>query len=107
VSLKEQMLKARSLIQAKRYDEARDILQGINHPKAKEWLAKIGGKTSAVSKPQKPSPKTQAKAANKAAAGKSAKKGSQPSRVFVILAVILIVGLLTGVALLAFAIISG
>jgi len=41
MSVKEQMLKARELIKRKRYDEARAILKKINHPKAKEWLAKI------------------------------------------------------------------
>ena len=40
-TIREQMLKARDLIQAKRYNEARVILEKIDHPKAKEWLAKI------------------------------------------------------------------
>ena len=37
----ERMLKARELIAAKRYAEARAILETIDHPKAKEWLAKL------------------------------------------------------------------
>jgi hypothetical protein len=38
---KELMLSARDLIKAKKYDEARAILQNIDHPKAKEWLANL------------------------------------------------------------------
>jgi hypothetical protein len=38
---KEQLSKARQLIQARRYDEARTLLKRIDHPKAKEWLAKL------------------------------------------------------------------
>lgn len=108
MSPKEQMLKARSLIQAKRYDEAREILQRINHPKAREWLNKIEGRASAAqSKPRKPTGKPQSapksKSAKQAASRKAAAQSNQPSRVFVILAVILVVGLLAGVGLLAVA----
>lgn len=35
------MLAAKELIQEKRYDEARAILQTIDHPTAREWLAKL------------------------------------------------------------------
>jgi len=38
---RERMLQAREHIKAKRYDEARSILKTIDHPKAKEWLAKV------------------------------------------------------------------
>ena len=38
---REKMLQARELIQAKRFDEARQILVTIDHPKAKQWLDRI------------------------------------------------------------------
>lgn len=41
MTLKDQMLKARDLIRDKRYEEARAILEKIDHPKAHEWLEKI------------------------------------------------------------------
>ncbi|MEO8613162.1 MAG: hypothetical protein ABI690_35045 [Chloroflexota bacterium] len=37
----QKMLAAKKLLQEKRYDEARKILKTINHPTAKEWLAKL------------------------------------------------------------------
>ncbi|MCD4685779.1 MAG: hypothetical protein K8S97_07570 [Anaerolineae bacterium] len=37
----EQMERARALIKAKRYAEARAILMGIDHPTAQQWLAKL------------------------------------------------------------------
>ena len=40
---KEQMLAARELIKHKQYDQARVILENIDHPKAKEWLMKLDG----------------------------------------------------------------
>jgi hypothetical protein len=39
--MKEQMVKARGLIQQKRYEEARLILQQVDHPIAIEWLNKL------------------------------------------------------------------
>lgn len=39
--MKEQFAAASALIKAKRYNEARKLLKTINHPKAKEWLAKL------------------------------------------------------------------
>lgn len=38
---KQKMLPARELIQQKKYDEARAILRTVDHPKAREWLAKL------------------------------------------------------------------
>lgn len=38
---KDKMTKARELIKAKRYDEARRVLRGVKHPKAAEWLEKL------------------------------------------------------------------
>lgn len=38
---REKMQQARELIQAKRYDEARAVLRGINHEMALDWLDKI------------------------------------------------------------------
>ena len=38
---REQFEAANALIKAKRYDEARKLLNTINHPKAKEWLARL------------------------------------------------------------------
>lgn len=39
--IQEEFKQARQLIQEKRYDEAREILHFIDHPKASEWLAKL------------------------------------------------------------------
>ncbi|HML25039.1 MAG TPA: hypothetical protein PKD09_25520 [Aggregatilinea sp.] len=39
--VKEQMLRARELIQQKQYDEARLLLMTIDHDKAREWLAQL------------------------------------------------------------------
>jgi len=41
MDIKDQMLVAKSLIQQKRYDEARAILNTIQHPTAQKWLAKL------------------------------------------------------------------
>ena len=38
---KAKMLAAKELIQEHKYKEARMILNTIDHPKAKEWLAKL------------------------------------------------------------------
>ncbi len=38
---KQRLMEARELMTAKRYDEARAILEGVDSPKAKEWLAQI------------------------------------------------------------------
>ncbi len=55
---KEQMLAARELIKNKQYDQARVILENIDHPKAKEWLMKLDGmapsKSAAAVKPARP-----------------------------------------------------
>lgn len=41
MDIKEQVLRARELIQEQRYAEARAILVNVDHPKAREWIAKI------------------------------------------------------------------
>jgi hypothetical protein len=38
---KQRLMEARELMTAKRYDEARAILESLDHPRAKEWLAQI------------------------------------------------------------------
>lgn len=48
-TVKERMMKARSLIQAMEYEQARAILKTVDHPTAKQWLAKIDAIT-----PEKP-----------------------------------------------------
>ncbi len=70
-STKEQMLKARELIKAKKYDEARAILNKINHPTAKEWLAKLDNITPSKksAKPGSASSKGSKKSASKASSG--------------------------------------
>jgi len=35
------MARARELIQQKRYREARQLLRGVDHPKAKDWITKL------------------------------------------------------------------
>ncbi len=60
MSIKEQMMLAREHIQAKQYDEARAILNTIDHPKAREWLARIdqmGEPTPAITS-NLPAPRT-------------------------------------------------
>jgi 4a-hydroxytetrahydrobiopterin dehydratase len=37
----EQFIQARELIKQKRFDEARAMLHSIDHPTAREWLAKL------------------------------------------------------------------
>lgn len=49
-TVKEKMQRARELVKAKNYDEARQILETIDHPKATEWLNKID--TMSPPKPQ-------------------------------------------------------
>ena len=38
---KAKMMAAKELIQEKRYDEARKMLKGVDHPTAREWMAKL------------------------------------------------------------------
>jgi hypothetical protein len=40
-NLKQRMLQAKVAIKAKQYDKARKLLKGVDHPKAREWLAKL------------------------------------------------------------------
>lgn len=40
-SLKDDMIRASTLIKTQRYDEARQLLRTIDHPTAREWLMKI------------------------------------------------------------------
>ncbi len=48
---REKMLRARELIELRRYDEAYELLEEVDHPKALEWMAKIeqltGGRAAA------------------------------------------------------------
>lgn len=39
--MEDQLSRAKALIQAKQYDQARAILSGMDHPTAHKWLAKI------------------------------------------------------------------
>lgn len=41
MNVKEQMLKAKNLIQQRQYDEARAILKTIDHEKARQWESKL------------------------------------------------------------------
>lgn len=41
MTIKDQFELARKLIQAKKFDDARQILRKINHPKAQEWLNRL------------------------------------------------------------------
>ncbi len=54
MTIRDEMVKARALIQQKRFDEARAILEQIDHPKAREWLAKINKVSPATTSTQKP-----------------------------------------------------
>jgi hypothetical protein len=77
---RDKMLQARDLIQQKRYKEAKAILQGVDHPKAQEWLDKIA----------------EIELDNASAAQQSgpAKRGSALPLVLVLVALILIGGLI-------------
>jgi hypothetical protein len=64
-STQDQIVRLRELVQQKRYDEARDILESLDHPKAEEWLRQIEARqaaeksappTRSASKPSSPSP---------------------------------------------------
>ena len=41
MNIDDKLQHAKELIKEKRYQEAKDILLGINHPTAKQWLSKI------------------------------------------------------------------
>jgi hypothetical protein len=48
---KERLQAAKELIQQKRYDEARRILEGIDHPTAEKWLAQLpAGKVKPIAR---------------------------------------------------------
>lgn len=69
MSIKEQLYEARKLIQEKQYEEARDLLETIDHPKAKEWLGQLNVRLAQRASTQsarkspssKPAKKTKAK----------------------------------------------
>jgi hypothetical protein len=48
MSTEDQLQRARELIKAKRYDDARKLLQRIDHPKATAWLERLEGISDAV-----------------------------------------------------------
>src|SRR5262245_24815228 len=63
MSAKDDLLRARDLIKAKHYDEARAILKTIDHPTAQDWLNKInqvapdsGGQLSMYAEPKEALP---------------------------------------------------
>lgn len=41
MSVKDEMMKAKQLIQAKKYEDARALLTTIDHPTAEKWLSKL------------------------------------------------------------------
>jgi predicted negative regulator of RcsB-dependent stress response len=41
MTTKERMMKAKQLIEAQRYDEAKAILMTVDHPTADKWLEKL------------------------------------------------------------------
>lgn len=95
VSVKEQMLKARSLIQQKRYDEARGILRQVNHPKAKEWLQKLDkiAPPGKAAKPRNKASSTPAPSRAQPAANAKRKRRSR-GPVIAVLGVLLVVMLI-------------
>jgi len=120
VSVKEEMVRAKQLIQAKKYNEARVILEKIDHPVAKDWLSKLprpkasGKKVSAKSNkpnPAKASKVKQARSKNpspakssnpKQARPKAKPSGSRPRFLLPMVAIVLlvvIVGVVTVVVL--------
>lgn len=95
MSIKDQMLKARELISQKRYDEARAILVKIDHPTARDWLAKLdaraaAGKATSTASKQKPPKAIKAQAA-------SSRRSPLP---LVIAGIVLLLITLAGVVLL-------
>lgn len=51
---KAKMVAARELIKEQRYNEARALLSGVQHPKAYEWLAQLNRIAPAMPTPQPP-----------------------------------------------------
>jgi len=49
MSPRDKLIKARELINAKQYDEARSLLETVDHPKAVEWLEKLDAVQQRVS----------------------------------------------------------
>lgn len=85
---KEKMLQAQELLKQKRYDEARAILETVDHPVAQKWLAKLDEIAPAKgSRGKKPAAKGPAA---KAPAGESS-RGSGLVRILVILIVVLVI----------------
>src|SRR5687768_7822913 len=56
----DQLMRAKELIEQRRYSEARSILQGLDHPKAREWLGKLDSIDAQMAAPtvQQPIPTT-------------------------------------------------
>jgi hypothetical protein len=52
----DQMMRAKELIQQQRYGEARAILVNVDHPTAREWIAKIDNITAQAQTAQTPIP---------------------------------------------------
>lgn len=52
MSIREQMYQAQEHIQNKQYAEARELLMGVDHPKAREWLEKLDAMASTPAPPQ-------------------------------------------------------
>jgi hypothetical protein len=50
--IKSDLAAAKALIQAKRYTEARSILNSVDHPTSREWLAKLDRISPAQSSPE-------------------------------------------------------
>jgi len=85
VSAKEQLLQARKLIKEKRYEEARAILEKVDHPKAKEWLGQLNVRLAQKAPTKSSVPEQPAKQS-----GQTKAKSSRPRFLIPIVAIILL-----------------
>lgn len=59
MSAETELAKAKKLIQAKRYDDAKALLITIDHPTADKWLAKLNSLPAGQAAREKPAPQKQ------------------------------------------------
>ncbi len=99
MSANEELQRARALIQAKRYAEARQVLKNIDHPTAKKWLARLDEVAPEKPAPQKqstpagaPARKAQPAPTRKPAPAPKPQRGGGCLRSVLLLALIIVVG---------------
>ncbi len=97
-TIRDQMLQAQELIHQKRYDEARAILEQIDHPKAHQWLARLNEVAPPASQPGQRPRRQQAAptvAPNPAGAEKRRRRRRRRRLPLLLLSIILLFALVT------------